>query len=357
MARKSPQASDSERVFRLGGKEVQLTHLDRLYYPQAGLTKGDILDYYLTVSPYLLPHLRGRPLTLERWPEGVEDGSFFQKDASPYFPPWLRTFPVERKDHQKVVHYPLADDAADLLYLVNLGTLTFHTQMARIDDPEHPDIMVLDVDPPEVPPEAPPATPQEPPPGARSEKRPEARNPALPGPSSGAGGSTLTPFQRAAEVAFLLREALKQAGFDPLVKTSGKRGVHLAFPLTGDLDYSQARVQLKELFASLVKRHPRLLTTDIRKAKRGGRVYLDALRMSPGATIVPPYVTRPTPEATVSTPVTWEELAHLQDGLAFTVLTVPARLAWTGDLWAPLTRGAEGSASVAATASSTKEAP
>jgi len=323
VVRESPQVRASSQVFRLGEKEVRLTHLDRLYYPQAGLTKGDLLNYYLTVSPYLLPHLRRRPLTLERWPEGVEDGSFFQKDASPYFPPWLRTFPVERKDRQKIVHYPLVDDAADLLYLVNLGTLTFHTQMARIDDPEHPDIMVLDIDPPELP----------------------AGSAALSGASF--GDSVPTSFQRAAEVAFLLRDALREAGFDPLVKTSGKRGVHLAFPLTGDLDYSQARAQLKELFAGLVKKHPRLLTTDIRKAKRGGRVYLDALRMSPGATIVPPYVTRPTPEATVSTPVTWEELAHVQDGLAFTVLTVPARLTQTGDLWAPLAGRADGIVSAA----------
>jgi bifunctional non-homologous end joining protein LigD len=296
-------SSSASRVFRLGEKEVHLTHLDRLYYPQAGVTKGRLLDYYLQVSPYLLPHLRGRPLTLERWPGGVEDGSFFQKDASSYFPPWLRTHPVERKDHQKIIHYPLVEDEADLLYLVNQGTLTFHAQMMRIEDPDHPDLMVLDIDPPETP-------------------EPSA--------------TSTTPFQRAAEVAFLLRDRLREAGYDPVVKTSGKRGVHLAFPLKGDLDYSQARAQLMALFAQLAKRYPRLLTTHIRKDKRKGRVYLDALRMSPGATIVPPYVARPTPEATVSMPVTWEELETLADGRGFTVLTAPARLSEIGDLWAGL---------------------
>lgn len=316
MSKEHPQTPAESQVFRLGEKEVHLTHLDRLYYPQAGITKGQVLDYYSKVAPYLLPHLRRRPLTLERWPEGVEDGSFFQKDASSYFPSWLRTFPVERKDHLKIVHYPLVEDLADLLYLVNQGTLTFHTQMARIDDPDHPDLMVLDIDPPET-----------------------SETMAQPRRQTGTGvpfAPSRTPFQRAAEVAFLLRDHLRETGYDPVVKTSGKRGVHLAFPLPGDLDYSQARSQLAALFAQLAKRHPQLLTTHIRKTRREGRVYLDALRMSPGATIVPPYVARPTPEATVSMPVSWEELATLADGRAFTIITTPARLEKTGDLWAML---------------------
>lgn len=292
------------QVFRLGEKEVKLTHLDRLYYPASGYTKADLLDYYLSVSSYLIPHLRGRPLTLERWPEGLEDGSFFQKDASEYFPKWLQTFPVKRKDNKKIIHYPLVEDAADLLYLVNLGTLTFHSQMARIDDPDHPDHMVLDIDPPEVP---------------------------------LAEHSEITPFQKAAQVAFLLKEELDQAGYQPLVKTSGKRGVHLAFPLSGDLDYEAARGQLRSLFEQLENKYPNLLTTQIRKKKRGGRVYLDALRMAQGATIVPPYVARATPEATVSMPVTWDELASLSDGRAFTIKTALPRLEKTGDLWEVLT--------------------
>jgi len=306
------QITTSTRVFRLGSKEVELTHLDRVYYPGPGYTKADVLNYYLAVAPHLLPHIRGRPLTLERWPEGVEDGSFFQKDASSYFPPWIRTFPVERKDHQKVIHYPLVEDEADLLYLVNLGTLTFHSQMARIDDPEHPDLMVLDIDPPEL--------------EAQGEGRRTAQDTPAP-----------TLLQKAAEVAFLLREQLKQAGYEPVVKTSGKRGVHLAFRLDRQLDYDAARAQLRGLFEQLAKKHPRLLTTEIRKEKRKGRVYLDALRMSQGATIVPPYVARATPEATVSTPISWEELAFLKDARAFTIKTVPDRLIKTGDLWEALT--------------------
>jgi bifunctional non-homologous end joining protein LigD len=313
--RQTSQSGPHLAPFRLGEKEVTFTHLDRVYYPEPGYTKAEVLDYYLRVAPYLLPHLKDRPLTLERWPEGIEDGSFFQKDASSYFPHWLRTFPVERKDHQKIVHYPVVEDEADLLYLVNQGTITFHTQMAQAGDPEHPDIMVLDVDPPDD--------------GA------PARPAGAPGPSL--GPATSTPFERAAEVALLLREQLRAAGLAPVVKTSGKRGLHLAFRLEGDLDYVQARTWLEELFAEVAARNPTLLTTQIRKNKREGRVYLDALRMSPGATIVPPYVARPTPEATVSMPVTWEELESLRDGRGFTIKTAVARLEKTGDLWEVLT--------------------
>jgi len=313
------QAGPQIAPFRLGQKEVAFTHLDRIYYPDPGYTKAQVLNYYLRVAPFLLPHLKDRPLTLERWPEGIEDGSFFQKNVSSYFPHWLRTFPVERKDHQKIVHYPLVDDEADLLYLVNQGTITFHTQMARAADPDHPDIMVLDVDPPDDGPSE----------DRRSEDRP-------PRGATGDKGDARTPLQRAADVAVLLREQLRAAGLDPVVKTSGKRGLHLAFRLDGGLDYVQARSWLEELFAEVAGRNPALLTTQIRKVKRGGRVYLDALRMSPGATIVPPYVARPTAEATVSMPVSWEELEELSDARGFTVATALARLDKTGDLWAGL---------------------
>lgn len=316
MPSQRPPSGPEAPTFRLGAKEVTFTHLDRIYYPDPGYTKAEVIDYYLRVAPYLLPHIKDRPLTLERWPEGVEDGSFFQKNASSYFPSWLRTFPVERKDHQKIVHYPLVDDEADLLYLVNQGTITFHTQMSRVDDPEHPDLMVLDVDPPEV---------ERAGKGGAGKGKAHVRAPV---------GST--PFQRAAEVAVLLREQLQAAGWYPVVKTSGKRGLHLAFPLEGDLDYTQARSQLDTLFEEVAGHHPTLLTTQIRKIKREGRVYLDALRMSPGATIVPPYVARPTPEATVSMPLAWEELEALSDGRGFTIKTAPARLEKTGDLWAAL---------------------
>ena len=316
-----PQGKNA--VFRLGEKEVTLTHLDRIYFPESGLSKGDLVRYYLAISPYLIPHLRERPLTLERWPEGLEDGSFYQKDASPYFPEWLKTFPVVRKDQKKTIHYPVVQDEADLLYLVNLGTITFHSQMSRITAYDQPDLMIVDIDPPESEP-----TPE---PGGADFVFPEHTASA-----SADESAQLTPLQLAASVAVLVRDYLRGFALDPVVKTSGKRGVHMAFRLTGKLDFDSARAWLKDVFSQLAAQHPELLTVEIRKEKRKGRVYLDALRMSRGATIVPPYVARATPEATVSTPISWEELASLKHGRCFTIKTVPDRLAKTGDLWKAL---------------------
>jgi bifunctional non-homologous end joining protein LigD len=186
-------------LLSLGAKQVRLSHRDKVYFPAVGLTKGDVLAYYRGVARYLLPHLHERPLVMERWPEGVENGSFYQKDAPSYFPAWLRTHAVHYRPSGKTDHHALADDVADLLYLVNQGALTLHTFLSRTTDLQHPDILVIDVDPPEE--------------------------------ASGPEG-----FRQAVETALLLREELASLEMDPLVKTSGKRGLHLALPLDGSLD-------------------------------------------------------------------------------------------------------------------------
>lgn len=273
-----------------------------MYFPQVGVTKGEVLAYYHDVAPLLLPHLRDRPLTLERYPQGVDGKSFYQKDTPAHYPEWLPTFAKRYERAGKVVHHPVVGDLAGLLYLVNLGTLTFHTILAHTGDPTHPDIMVIDVDPP-----------------AREGDPPEAS------------------FALAREAAHLLREQLQRDGLEPLVKTSGKRGLHLGLPLAGDLDFAQIRDALAQLFDRVIERRPDLLTRETRKAKRGGRVYLDALRMAHGASVVPPYVVRATPVASVSMPLTWEELDQVDDPLAFTVRTAPKRLDGRGDLWSALT--------------------
>lgn len=284
-------------------KTLTLSHPDKVYFPGVGITKGDVLDYYRAVSPYLLPHLKDRPLTLERFPEGVDAESFYQKNAASYFPEWLRTFPVTYDRSGKTVHHPLVDDEADLLYLANLGTLTFHTFLSRTTDVEHPDILVIDIDPPD---------------------------------DAQTGDGERQMFAQAVEAAIILREELRSLGIEPLVKTSGKRGLHLAMPLDGTLGYTEVRNSLVKLFDRLVARHPTLLTREMRKEKRESRVYLDALRMALGATLVPPYVVRATPYASVSMPVSFEELPELKTARDFTIKNSPDRLAERGDPWAGL---------------------
>ena len=208
-----------------------------------------------------------------------------------------------------MVHHPLVDDVADLLYLVNLGTLTLHAFLSRAADLEHPDHLVIDIDPP----------------------HPDPAPVAGLSPSAADGA-----FSLAVETAHLLRDELLSAGMDPLVKTSGKHGLHLGLPLDGSLDFEQIRASLTDLFDRLISRHPDRLTRASRLERRERRVYLDVLRMALGATVVPPYVVRPTPQATVSMPVTWQELDRLESPAVFTVRTAPTRLAQTGDLWAAL---------------------
>lgn len=285
----------------LAGHRVRLTHTDRVYFPAVGLTKGHILRYYRDVAPLLLPHLRDRPLNLERFPEGVDAVSFYQKNASTFFPSWLRTFPIDYPRAHKTNRHVLVDDAAGLVYLANLGTITFHAFLSRIDDLTHPDILILDVDPPDQ--------------GSAS---PEA------------------PFRAAVETALLLRAELQTLGMDPHVKTSGKRGIHLGLPLDRHLTYEAVRNSLTELFTRLTASRPDLVTRVMRKEQRQGRVYLDAQRMALGATVVPPYTVRSTPTASVSMPVTWDELVTLPHGQTFTIENALDRLAATGDLWAAL---------------------
>jgi bifunctional non-homologous end joining protein LigD len=287
---------------------VLITHPDRIYFPEPRITKGEVLAYYRDVAPFLLPHLAGRPLVLERWPEGITGQSFYQKDLPTFVPEWLRRHTMEYRHARRTVHHPLVDDVADLLYLVNLGTLTLHAFLSRTVDLEHPDHVVIDIDPPDSPP---------------------ATSGGHPRPDGGA-------FSLAVETAHLLRDELVSAGMDPLVKTSGRQGLHLALPLDGSLDFGEVRASLTDLFDRLISRHPDRLTRESRLEQRNGRVYLDALRMALGATVVPPYVVRSTPQATVSMPVTWQELRRLESPDVFTVRTAPARLARTGDLWAAL---------------------
>lgn len=261
-----------------------------------------MIAYYHAVAPYLLPHLRDRPLTMERYPEGIAGESFYQKDVPSYYPDWLRRFSKKYHHSDRVVQHPLVDDVADLLYLANLGVLTFHIFLSRTGDLEHPDLLVIDIDPPESP----------------------------------AADAIRAAFARAREAAHLLRGTLREAGLDPLVKTSGKRGLHLGLPLDGSLDFPQVREILASLFDSAIDARSDLLTKEARKKERGDRVYLDALRMALGANVVAPYVVRATPAASVSMPLTWEELDDLDDPFSFNVRTAGERLARVGDLWAPL---------------------
>jgi bifunctional non-homologous end joining protein LigD len=281
-----------------GRRAVELTHPGRVVFPDAGLTKADVFAYYRSVADRLLPFLRDRPVTLERLPDGLADGAphFWQKNTPDSYPDWIPRveLPTERG---KPVRYALVNDRATLLYFVNQGTVTFHVWASRVADLDRPDFVLFDLDP---------------------------------GPA---------PFADVMAVARAVRAELAAAGAEAFVKTSGKSGLHVLTPWRAAGGFDAARAWAAELAVRVADGMPDRATTDVRKARRGGRVYVDVLQNARGHHAVPPYVLRAVPAATVSTPLGWREVTARLSPAAFTARTVPARLArQTADPFAGLRR-------------------
>jgi bifunctional non-homologous end joining protein LigD len=289
------------RAYRDGKapETVELTHADRVLYPEAGLTKADVFAYYDKVAPRLLPFLKDRPVTLERLPEGLGDGKphFWQKNTPASYPAWVPRVELET-ERGKPVAYVLVNDLQTLLYLVNQGTVTFHPWLSRVGSLDRPDFVLFDLDP---------------------------------GPA---------PFGDVITVARRLHEELEGEGREAVVKTSGKSGLHVLVPWREGGGYDEARAWAHDVAVRVAGALPRTATVDIRKAKRGGRVYLDVLQNARGHHAVPPYVLRAVPGATVSTPLRWAELKPGLDPGRFSLRTVPARVArQKEDPAAPLVAG------------------
>jgi bifunctional non-homologous end joining protein LigD len=266
---------------------ITYTHTEKLMYPEAGITKGDVLDFYRRMATWLLPHLRDRPATLERLPEGLNGSDaphFWQKRTPDYYPNWIKRveLPSERGE---AVPYVLVNDEATLLYLVNQGTLTFHVWFSRIADLDRPDFVLFDLDP---------------------------------GQAS---------FTDAVAVAKTLHIALQADGRKAFVKTSGKTGLHVFTPWEKPADYDQARAWALDMAQRVVDALPDQATIERSKAKRGKRVYVDVMQNAKGHHAVPPYVLRAVPGAPVSTPLRWQELTPHLDPRAFNLKTIFQRLA------------------------------
>lgn len=275
-----------------GGVEVK--NLEKVFWPETGQTKGDLLEYLDAASPYLLPFLRDRPLTVIRYPDGIGGPSFYQKNTPKYAPDWVRTVKLPSPGSQRgEVSYTLCNSKRTLMWLANQASIEFHPWLSRVDRIEQPDFLVFDLDPP---------------PGR---------------------------FEVAVDVAFVAREVLAEAGLRAVPKTSGSKGVHLYVPLQRRHHYSVVRRVAAEMAARIEEAVPDLATSEFRIAKRGGRLFLDVGRNAPGAHIVAPYSPRAREGATVSFPVAWEDLKKVrpQD---FTIQNAPRILAKRGDLWRAL---------------------
>jgi bifunctional non-homologous end joining protein LigD len=263
--------------------EVEVSRPDKLLWPELGITKQVYVDYLSAVSGQMLPWLRGRPLTMVRAPDGVAGVRYFQKAAPTYAPPWIRTVEIPAPSAKRDVRYVVCDDLPTLGWLGNQAALEFHPAPVRVDRLDRPDLLVVDIDPPD------------------------------------------DGFEAAVEVALLVLEVLDDLGIRPGVKTTGGKGLHVVAPIERRHDQAELRRAATNLTAIVAGRRPDLVTSEFRKADRGGRVMLDPSRNGTGATIVAPYSSRARPEARVSFPVVPEELRSITPG-DFTVLTVPGLL-------------------------------
>jgi bifunctional non-homologous end joining protein LigD len=289
------EAPVADRVEK-GGRELKLSNLDKVFFPVEGITKGDLLEYYRAVAPVLVPHLKERPFTMIRYPDGIEGGHFFQKDAPKHMPEWIPTHRAlvstrESPRRKKWVNFSLVNDELALLWMVNMGCVDMNTWYSRVDKPERPDFVLFDLDP---------------------------------SPDVG--------FAETVEVALLVKQALDAFGLVGFPKTSSADGMHVLVPIERRYTYDDTR-QFAEIVAGAIARtHRGLATTEWTKSKRRG-VLIDANQNGEGKTIASAYSVRPRPGAPVSTPVRWDEVNEKLDPLSFTPDAVLERIRTHGDLF------------------------
>ena len=284
-----------DAVVETDGRSVSLTNLEKLFWPKLGLTKGDLLRYYAAVAPALLPHLRDRAMVMKRYPNGVTGKCFFMKRAPSPRPEWIETCAIEHGSGS-VIDFPMVQDLASLLWVINLGCIDLNQWYARCDDVNRPDYLHFDLDPV-------------------------------------VGAS----FARVRDTALLVRDALEALGMTPLAKTTGSSGIHIYVPIVRGPLQKQVWTFAKEFARVMESRAPKLVTAEYRIAQRPrGHVLVDYNQNAWGRTLASVYSPRPTPKAAVSTPVTWKEIENGVEIADFRIDNVPARLERLGDLWKPL---------------------
>ncbi len=270
-----------------------ITHPDKVLFPDDGITKGEVAAYYEAIAPVMLPHLRARPITMERYPAGIGEKGFLQKDVKKGFPEWLERVEAPKKDG--VVHYAIVRDVRSLLWIVNQNTITPHVWVSRAPDLFHPDMCVFDLDP--------------------SEDDPHA-------------------LRAAADA---VRVLLDELGLPSWIKTSGSKGFHIVVALDGKADSGVVSHFAHIVGAVLVRRHPDLLTQELSKADRGRRILIDTGRNGYGATFAAAYAVRAKAGAPVSAPCTWDEVDRGEvHPRTFTLRTMASRVEAVGDLWSDM---------------------
>jgi bifunctional non-homologous end joining protein LigD len=278
----------------MDSKELSLTHLDKVFWPDEGYTKGDLIAYYQEVAPVILPYLLDRPQNLNRHPNGIAGESFFQKDLSEEHPSWIKTKKIHSESTGEDVSYLICEDESDLLYMVNLGCIELNPWSSRVASLDKPDYAVIDLDPENI------------------------------------------GFDRVVEVALVVRDVLERLGVPSYPKTSGATGIHVYIPLEAHYPYEQVREFTETVAKKVHIMLPEITSLERHPSKRQGKVYLDYLQNGLGQTTASPYSVRPRPGATVSAPLKWEEVTPKLSPHKFTIKSLSKRLDKVGDIWKPV---------------------
>lgn len=264
---------------------VEISNSDKVIFPQKKITKGDMVSYYERIAPLMLPFLKDRPLTLQRFPSGINESGFYQKNAADYFPDFIETIEVETEEGTNT--QIICNDAKSLVYLANQGTVVFHTWLSRKDKLREPDKVIFDLDPPD------------------------------------------NSFEQVKKAALLMRDFLQEKGIDPSLMTSGKSGLHLYYPKRRGKDFDAVKEEVRSMAEEAASQHPDLLTTKIRKDQREGKIFVDYLRNAYAQTAVCPYSLRANEGAGVATPIDWQELSKLKSSFHYNIENIFRR---TGQL-------------------------
>ena len=291
--------SESARI-RVGSVVIEADNLDKVLFPKSGLTKEDLISYYRRISDTMLPHVRDRAVSMERYPDGISEQGFYQKEAPDHFPTWVNTKRLKNRGEGHTT-YTVVNKAATLVYMADQAVVTPHVWLSRVDRPEKPDRLIFDLDP---------------------------------------AAEDFGPVRRAART---LRAALEDVGLAPFLMTTGSRGLHVVVPLDRSSDFGDARAFAEGIAELVAAERPDELTTEQRKNKRRGRLFLDTARNAYGQTGVAPYSVRARTNAPVATPLDWDELGNsaLTSDM-YTVSSIFRRLGQREDPWKGIGRHARG---------------
>ena len=286
--------SEETQVKKIKGHEIKFTNLSKIYWPKEKLTKRDMLNYYYQVAPFILPYLTGRPQSLNRFPNGINGESFYQKDVKGKAPEWLQTFAYHSEADNRDKEFLVATDEASLLYMASLGCIEMNPWSSTIKKPDYPDWCIIDLDPDK------------------------------------------NPFDQVIETAKVIYKLLESKGIDSFCKTSGSTGIHIYIPLGAKYTYEESKEFARAIVTMVQKEIPKFTSIERPTAKRKGKIYLDFLQNRPQATLAAPYSVRPKPGATVSMPLHWEELKKGLKMQDFTMRNAVARITREGDIFKPV---------------------